>query len=254
MRSTYPGCTLQEFWKGPVIPVPANAGLSKTWQFEQGSLTFQFNRHGYRCREFDNIPDRYALVVGCSHTEGFGLEQDEIWPHRLEQIIDMPVYNIAKSGANAEFVKWNLLQWLKHITPKPTVIVAQWPNAHRFLNWVDLNAMFVVNCQDDPVYSAMLKHNSDTFWFGWISSVIAVDYFCQQISQPIIHMALETLNALRPMLPILADQGIDIHLDRKEPGQTWHFDSGAMDQQHHSGSCHRLWANRIKTIIDSQFT
>ena len=47
----------------------------------------------------------------------------------------------------------------------------------------------------------------------------------------------------------LLDQEIKVHLDEKDLGRIWHFDSAATDGMHHSEQCHQKWADRILTLI-----
>ena len=45
------------------------------------------NTFGYRCPEWDPMPDgkKNVVVLGCSHTFGQGLEDNEHWVYHLSQ-------------------------------------------------------------------------------------------------------------------------------------------------------------------------
>ena len=47
----------------------------------------KLNRMGYRCHEWEPMPDgkKNVIVLGCSHTFGQGLNDNEHWVHFLSQ-------------------------------------------------------------------------------------------------------------------------------------------------------------------------
>ena len=64
------------------------------------------NTHGYRCPEWDPMPDgkKNAVVLGCSHTFGQGLNDDEHWVHFLSQhnAKRLRYWNLGVPGASGD--------------------------------------------------------------------------------------------------------------------------------------------------------
>ena len=48
---------------------------------------------------------------------------------------------------------------------------------------------------------------------------------------------------------LLEQVGINMHYDCKIPGETWHFDSGALDNLHHSEWCQTQWVKRLRGLL-----
>ena len=67
---------------------------------------YKTNSHGYRCREFSPLPKgkKNVVVLGCSHTFGEGLEDDQHWVHFLSQhnTDTLRYWNLGQPGASAD--------------------------------------------------------------------------------------------------------------------------------------------------------
>jgi len=87
------------------------------------------NSHGYRCPEFRPLPDggKNVVVLGCSHTFGEGLEDEETWVSQVAQKSNKILrwWNLARPGGNADQMIRILYGTEKVLFPK--VIVACWP-------------------------------------------------------------------------------------------------------------------------------
>lgn len=78
-------------------PVTRNQ-LDKYGWLNETSITYQYNSHGFRCKEFDNEP--CYLALGCSHTEGTGLPVEQTWPVLLSTATNKPILNLGVSGCS----------------------------------------------------------------------------------------------------------------------------------------------------------
>jgi len=85
--------------------------------------------HGYRCPPWDPMPDgkKNVAVLGCSHTWGVGLSDDEHWVHFLSQhnTERLRYWNLAQPGASADKVLRILYSCQKIINPG--IIIVCWP-------------------------------------------------------------------------------------------------------------------------------
>ena len=91
------------------------------------------NSYGYRCPDFRPLPDggKNVLVLGCSHTFGEGLEEDETWVNQVakESSKILKWWNLARPGGNADQMIRILYGTEKVLFPK--IIVACWPSWSR---------------------------------------------------------------------------------------------------------------------------
>lgn len=234
---------LQDFYKQPAIPYN---NFYHSTVFGNETVEFNYNSYGYRTHEFVDI-DAHIAVSGCSLTEGHGLHLHQTWAKQLETQTNLKVFNLAKGGSCADFVSQILQNWVGSY--KPNLIIAQWPNPYRTLGWNNGQAHFNINSNHDKIYQTKIMYGIENFYQPWCSNIISLNHFCKFKSVPIVNICFETYDILSPALDILEQFEIDLHYDKKEEGQTWHFDSNALDGMHHSEWCNSKWTDRILTII-----
>lgn len=90
---------------------------------------YETNSYGYRCQEFRPLPNgkKNVVVLGCSHTFGEGLDNDQIWMNIVAKQ-SSPIlrwWNLARPGGSADQMIRILYGTEKTIFPK--LIVACWP-------------------------------------------------------------------------------------------------------------------------------
>jgi hypothetical protein len=85
--------------------------------------------HGYRCRSWDPMPDgkKNVVVLGCSHTHGVGLEDNEHWVHHVSQHNTklLRYWNLGQPGASADKIVRILHGCEKIIDPR--IVIVCWP-------------------------------------------------------------------------------------------------------------------------------
>ena len=67
------------------------------------SFSYQFDDLGFR-NPTGVLADDHFLALGCSFTMGVGLSNTQTWPHRLAEMLKMPVYNAGQGGAAPDTV------------------------------------------------------------------------------------------------------------------------------------------------------
>ena len=87
------------------------------------------NSHGYRCPEWDPLPDgkKNVVVLGCSHTFGQGNADDEHWIHHVSQhnTTRLRYWNLGQPGASADKIVRILYGCEKLIDPR--IVIVCWP-------------------------------------------------------------------------------------------------------------------------------
>jgi hypothetical protein len=90
---------------------------------------YHLNSYGYRCPEFRPLPDgkKNVVVLGCSHTFGEGLEENEIWVNRVAKESNKTLrwWNLGQPGSSADQMIRILYGAEKVLFPK--IIIACWP-------------------------------------------------------------------------------------------------------------------------------
>ena len=113
--------------------------------YTETSITYSYNSYGFRTKEFvlNNGVDK-ILCFGCSHAEGVGLKQEDIWvSHILANFPNYDVYNLGVGGASPDYVARILTNTVSVFNPKHIFIL--WPSSSRFETYNSVKKL-----DDDP--------------------------------------------------------------------------------------------------------
>jgi len=104
--------------------LPESVGIDKPLLID-----YKTNSHGYRCPSWDPMPDgkKNVVVLGCSHTYGVGLEDNEHWVHHVSQhnTTRLRYWNLGQPGASADKIVRILYGCEKLIDPR--IVIVCWP-------------------------------------------------------------------------------------------------------------------------------
>lgn len=92
-------------------------------------VNFELNSYGYRTKHI--LTDEYALALGCSHTYGTGLHEDERYSNLIENEIKIPIINLGRPGTAINFALLNLLNLITSNYKLPKFIILQSPSIFR---------------------------------------------------------------------------------------------------------------------------
>ena len=91
------------------------------------------SRDGYRCPDWNSLPDgkKNVVVLGCSHTYGVGLEDDQHWVHFLSKhnTERLRYWNLGQPGASADKIV-RILYGTEQLL-FPGMVIVCWPLWHR---------------------------------------------------------------------------------------------------------------------------
>ncbi len=126
-----------------------NFRLNPLHNYTETSITYTYNSHGFRTKEFEPASNRdNVLFLGCSHTEGIGLKEEDTWVNhittKIEKLQDWKVlqgevplapngfnyYNLGIGGGSGDTVVRNLVNCTNHLIP--SVVFILWPPSGRF--------------------------------------------------------------------------------------------------------------------------
>jgi hypothetical protein len=102
-------------------------------------VDYKFNDYGYRA-SFDYEPllnSNKIVCIGCSFTEGVGLDEEETWPYLLSKQMGLPFLNLGKAGGSDGYVMWQIMNVFKNI--QTTNIFVLSPPPGRFFELSDTN-------------------------------------------------------------------------------------------------------------------
>lgn len=95
-------------------------------------IFYNYNNLGHRCDNLEKINlENYILFIGCSHTEGVGLNTVETYPYLTSLKLDTSYYNLSLTASGLDVAFYNMFMWIK-THKKPKFIVLQYPDSTRF--------------------------------------------------------------------------------------------------------------------------
>ena len=84
-------------------------------------FTYEFNSHGFRCKEFTGNPS--IMFLGCSFTMGMGLPVNLIWPELLSRRLNLQCVNLGIAGSSADTAFRLCHGWLDKINPTTVIFM-----------------------------------------------------------------------------------------------------------------------------------
>ena len=73
--------------------------------FNDGSIVYDMNEHGYRSNSLKDKSDYNILTLGCSWTMGIGVKNENIWPSQLRNRIGKgTLFNYGNYGVSTSFI------------------------------------------------------------------------------------------------------------------------------------------------------
>lgn len=112
--------------------------LGNDWRFSSERIMYNFNSEGYRCKEEHDIDKRnFILVLGCSNTVGFGLNEQDTFAFKIAHHLEMDLMNLAIGGASNDFIVKQLVRVLSKYKPKRVII--NWSGIERLSYWDNNN-------------------------------------------------------------------------------------------------------------------
>ena len=87
------------------------------------SITYRFNSLGYRCPEFDAPGEIRIISVGCSHTMGVGLPQEDVFHERFAKRLQEHTgrsvvnWNLGVGGSSNDYITRTLFLAIPFLNP-----------------------------------------------------------------------------------------------------------------------------------------
>jgi hypothetical protein len=157
------------------------------------------NSYGYRCPEFRPLPNggKNVVVLGCSHTFGEGLEDEETWPSLVAKESNKILrwWNLARPGGNADQMVRILIGTEKVLFPK--IIVACWPVWSR-RERLDLYSQ---NLTSNDVSLKVENNNTDRNNF--LKNVFYLEKFAENVGAKTFHCFAQDVYELNKELQVL---------------------------------------------------
>ena len=202
---------------------------------------YTLNSFGYRCPEWTPMPDgkKNVVVLGCSHTFGQGLNDDEHWVHFLSQHNTgrCRYWNLAQPGSSGDKIVRTLYGSEKIIDPR--IVIVCWPD------WSRRERLEVSTLNLSGVHETLKHETDDTDLGNFLKNVFFVEKYGEKNHCKVFHcFAQESYHEHIDGLNVLVEQTI------MNCWPWWHTinqrelqsNSVARDSQHHGIKHHQRFA------------
>lgn len=205
-------------------------------------IAYRINQFGFRCDDFSAQEDKQSgiVVLGCSHTQGTGLPEEDVYVTHIENHFGIKTWNLGVPGIGPEpLVNFALIHLLDYINPTAIIFTIPPVGREHFLRNkpLDERMELVKHSGIDVVKDYLMPHNIDITGSvqSYLRSTMALKCFAQELGVPFVCSTANTLS-------IMPDRNLcnELAWDR------------ARDLAHFGPRHHRLWADKYIRELEPQ--
>ena len=173
-------------------------------------ITVRINEYGYRADNFDDGGDGF-MFLGCSLTEGYALNQEDVWPWIVGKHFGVKVWNLAQGGQGDDVCFMNAIRWIPKLKPKVVCMLIPVAGRFQFFDY-DYKKLFKefhsYDLPKKPKFPWLF--NPKHLYLSSLKNVMGIKLICDEYNIPfIVESATEVLS-----FPDLAK-------DNNHPGPKW---------------------------------
>ena len=168
----------------------SRAELEKFGWTNPDCISYSYNSQGFRDEEFNNDPA--GLALGCSFTQGTGIDLDSIWHRQLSNMLDMRIWNLGVGGSATDTAYRLAEYWIRHLNVKFVTMCV--PDAHRFEIWdngvphvIMHNAASFSELTD---FKKLYWSNDQNGKINQTKNLLALEQLCAQAGVPFYYLFL----------------------------------------------------------------
>lgn len=157
-----------------------------------GVNTYSYNDLGYRGDDSSNVD---MVAIGCSHTEGIGVNDDETWPYYLAQQFNWKHINFGFTGRSNDYIARIATTYLQRVRPKYCFVMYTYSNRREYFDpeygfqpWHPNPWGYFLD--HESKYNAFLElSNPQADWLNFRKNKLIVDQVCKELG---IHLVYST--------------------------------------------------------------
>jgi len=157
-------------------------------------IIYKFNSEGFRDDEFDQQPA--GLALGCSHTQGVGIQASDAWPRQLEKMLEQKIWNLGVGGSALDTCYRFLEYWIDQLNIK--FVVCAVPHIFRYEvfdnNWSNILPSTIVPGWLEGYQKNYLVHNQNSN-LNRRKNLLAMQNICDKHNVPFYYNLLDNFHS-----------------------------------------------------------
>jgi hypothetical protein len=221
--SSYAGQTVH--WFGPDNKVnyqqhmndPAKRNMLQQFGWADQHIDYTFNSDGFRTDEFDSRQN--FVAIGCSFTQGVGVEEHNRWTTLLSQQLGIWCWNLGIAGAASDTCYRIARHYLEQLRPQFVVFLEPRDNRIELHTTADQPPHLINWAYDQDHWGSgifvktMLAHN-ENLEIRAEKNRAAIAYVCDQLGIPVV------MYEPNDFIDLVADKTqLDLGRDLLHPGR-----------------------------------
>lgn len=152
---------------------------------------YTYNELGFRG---DSLPlvGKKLMAVGCSHTEGIGVNDDQTWPYYLSKLLNYSHINFGFTGRSNDYISRCILTFAEEIKPDLVCIMYSYPERREYYTKGDGVEPYHPNPwgwfdENEKEFSSMVSlSNPNNDFINWYKNHLLITNYLQNQNIPFI--------------------------------------------------------------------
>lgn len=152
---------------------------------------YTYNELGFRG---DSLPlvGKKLMAVGCSHTEGIGVNDDQTWPYYLSKLLNYSHINFGFTGRSNDYISRCILTFAEEIKPDLICIMYSYPERREYYTRGDGVEPYHPNPwgwfdENEKEFSSMVSlSNPNNDFINWYKNHLLITNYLQNQNIPFI--------------------------------------------------------------------
>ena len=172
----FSGSDQKDLWESNLKNPDTHKFFKENGWLDEHAIPYAFNTQGFRCEEFNSR--KSWLALGCSFTEGVGLNIDDVWVSMLKKHTDKHIWNLG-IGSGAMDTCFRILDYYIDKLNVQGVFLLQ-PQHHRFELFINGKVQMYLST-NDRIHNTIFKSwysDENNAKFNAQKNLLAMEKIC----------------------------------------------------------------------------
>ena len=152
---------------------------------------YTYNQLGFRGNTLP-LEGKKLMAVGCSHTEGIGVDDNQTWPHYLSDLLNYSHVNFGFTGRSNDYIARCVLTFTEKIKPDIVCIMYSYPERREYYTKDGGVEPFHPSSwgwfhENEKEFSSMVElSNPNNDFINWYKNHLLIVTYLQNLKIPLV--------------------------------------------------------------------